>query len=381
MAAATESLKRLIATLAVASLCVFLGAGAAFADARLCRQLEAQLAALSPGGGGGAQYRKYDKAVAAQRAQLRQARSQARGAGCGFSLFGGGGGRCAGLNRTIDKMERNLSALQSKRTQLSGNSGSRRQRNRLLASLDANDCRGKPAARQRLAERAGDRDDRGATLFDRLFGGNVRQLDEIDQDTRNVRRVTRPDWQASGGQYRTLCVRTCDGYYFPISPSSSMRDFGRDQQNCETMCPGTETQIYYQDAAEDDTATMMSTVTGEEYSKLPTAFLYRQSGTPRPAQCGCSPAKNFSVIAGTPPASDWRVIDTEAEAATSAPETSSITTLGAPRTEATAEAAKPRPTTTLPPPGERKVRVVGPAFLPDPEGAIDLRAPAPTKVQ
>ncbi|RVC67568.1 hypothetical protein EN759_14895, partial [Mesorhizobium sp. M00.F.Ca.ET.038.03.1.1] len=29
------------------------------------------------------------------------------------------------------------------------------------------------------------------------------------------------------------------------------------------------------------------------------------------------------------------------------------------------------------PPDQRKVRVVGPAFLPDPSAAIDLKAPAP----
>jgi hypothetical protein len=28
-------------------------------------------------------------------------------------------------------------------------------------------------------------------------------------------------------------------------------------------------------------------------------------------------------------------------------------------------------------PAERRIRVVGPVFLPDPAGAIDLRAPAP----
>jgi len=36
--------------------------------------------------------------------------------------------------------------------------------------------------------------------------------------------------------------------------------------------------------------------------------------------------------------------------------------------------------TTLPPVEERRIRVVGPSFLPDPEAAIDLRAPAPNPV-
>jgi hypothetical protein len=62
-----------------------------------------------------------------------------------------------------------------------------------------------------------------------------------------------------------------------------------------------------------------------------------------------------------------------ADTAASAPEhphAGSVITLGAPPA-----------TTKLPPPGERKVRVVGPVFLPDPEGAIDLRAPDPMKAR
>lgn len=379
MAAGMEKLNRLAATIAVAAACLFLDAGTVLADARLCRQLEAQLASLSSGGGG-AQYRKYDKAVATQRAQLQQARGRARSASCGFSLFGRGGNGCSALNQTIDRMEQNLSALQSKRTQLAGNSGSKRQRGRLLASLDANGCRGKAATRQREAQRSAEKADRGTSLFDQIFNGGVRQLDEMDEETpRNVRRVAPSQSQYSGGQYRTLCVRSCDGYYFPISPSSSIREFERDQQNCQTMCPGTDVQIYYQDADDENAEAMVSTATGEPYANLPAAFLYRKTDTPRQAQCACNPAKNFSVIAGNP-SPNWRTIDIEAESATSAPTGGSIMTFGEEAADPSALEAMP-PATELPPPGERKVRVVGPVFLPDPAGAIDLQAPAPKQVQ
>ncbi|MET0574941.1 MAG: DUF2865 domain-containing protein [Mesorhizobium sp.] len=374
MAARMQGLKRFVAMIAAIAVCLVLHTGAALADERLCRQLEAQLAALSPGGGGGAQYRKYDKAIATQRDQLRQTRGRARASGCGFSLLGGGGGSgCARLNRTIDRMERNLSALQSKRTQLAGAGGMKRQRNRLLASLDANGCRD-TRAQQREARRSLEQTSRGMTLFDRLFNGGVRPLEELEAEIPdNVRRVPSDEWQASGGQYRTLCVRTCDGYYFPISPSSSMRDFDRDQQNCEAMCPGTEAQIYYQDAAEESAETMLSTATGAPYADLPTAFLYRQA---RPAQCGCNPAKNFSIIAGTPPADELPAIDPDAATAAAPPTEGSITTFGEAPASPAVEPPPPAEVTTLPPPGERKVRVVGPVFLPDQEGAIDLRAPA-----
>ena len=197
MAARMQGLKRFVAMIAAIAVCLVLHTGAALADERLCRQLEAQLAALSPGGGGGAQYRKYDKAIATQRDQLRQTRGRARASGCGFSLFGGGGGSgCARLNRTIDRMERNLSALQSKRTQLAGAGGMKRQRNRLLASLDANGCRD-TRAQQREARRSLEQTSRGMTLFDRLFNGGVRPLEELEAEIPdNVRRV--PERRVAG---------------------------------------------------------------------------------------------------------------------------------------------------------------------------------------
>src|SRR5438445_5114353 len=115
--------------------------GAAIAEpqaaSRVCRQLEADLAAASRGGGGGpAMIRKYDAAIDRQREQISKARSQANSTGCGFSLFSRNINQCAGLNATIDRMNANLDSLQAKRAQLAGG-GSRRDRGRILAALDA----------------------------------------------------------------------------------------------------------------------------------------------------------------------------------------------------------------------------------------------------
>ncbi|RUW94437.1 hypothetical protein EOA30_33500, partial [Mesorhizobium sp. M8A.F.Ca.ET.059.01.1.1] len=111
------------------------------AASRVCRQLEADLAATSRGGGGGpALVRKYDAAIERQRDQISKARGQASNAGCGFSLFSRNINQCAGLNATIERMNANLDSLQAKRAQLAGG-GSRRDRGRILAALDANDCR------------------------------------------------------------------------------------------------------------------------------------------------------------------------------------------------------------------------------------------------
>ncbi|TIT78524.1 MAG: hypothetical protein E5W57_10795, partial [Mesorhizobium sp.] len=57
------------------------------AASRMCRQLEAELAAASGGGGGPGLIRKYDDAIARQREQLAKARGRASDANCGFTLF------------------------------------------------------------------------------------------------------------------------------------------------------------------------------------------------------------------------------------------------------------------------------------------------------
>ncbi|WP_342634029.1 hypothetical protein [Mesorhizobium waimense] len=89
------------------------------AASRACRQLEAQLAAAANGGGGKpGLIRKYDDAITRQRQQLAKARGQASNASCGFSLFSRNVSECAALNASIDRMNTNLDALQSKRERL-----------------------------------------------------------------------------------------------------------------------------------------------------------------------------------------------------------------------------------------------------------------------
>jgi hypothetical protein len=41
----------------------------------------------------------------------------------------------------------------------------------------------------------------------------------------------------SSGTYRTVCVRLCDGVYFPISFSTYRSYFAKDAERCERSCP------------------------------------------------------------------------------------------------------------------------------------------------
>ena len=40
-----------------------------------------------------------------------------------------------------------------------------------------------------------------------------------------------------GDTYRTVCVRTCDGYYYPISFSTNASRFREDEMTCRDPAP------------------------------------------------------------------------------------------------------------------------------------------------
>jgi hypothetical protein len=99
----------------------------------------------------------------------------------------------------------------------------------------------------------------------------------------------------SRGTYRTLCVRTCDGYYFPISFSTTQDRLPEDARTCEAMCPGTEAKLFFHDNPGGGPENMTA-LDGEAYSSLATAFQYRTSLSP---SCTCQPAGGYSVAAAS----------------------------------------------------------------------------------
>ncbi len=75
--------------------------------------------------------------------------------------------------------------------------------------------------------------------------------------------------------YRTVCVRLCDGYYFPISFSTLPNHFERDAEMCQSKCAAPAQLYYYQNpgGAVDQ---MVAFSSNEQYTKLKTAFRYRK---------------------------------------------------------------------------------------------------------
>jgi hypothetical protein len=102
----------------------------------------------------------------------------------------------------------------------------------------------------------------------------------------DVERQRLRDWMTSygcevpepGGQ-RTLCVRSCDGYYFPISFSTSRKNFEKDAAVCQSMYPADgQAQLFYQSGGRD--VADARSLTNERYGDQSYAFMFRQAFFP-----------------------------------------------------------------------------------------------------
>jgi hypothetical protein len=89
---------------------------------------------------------------------------------------------------------------------------------------------------------------------------------------------------AAAGAYRTVCVRLCDGYYFPINFAVTRDKLQRDSGVCASRC-GAQGRLFVHrnpgGSVED-----MEDLSGRPYRQLRTAFLYR---TELVANCKCQP--------------------------------------------------------------------------------------------
>jgi Protein of unknown function (DUF2865) len=236
----------------------------------ICPQLEGQLSALDRGVSDSTQSdltRRLDDAVRKQQADLDRLTAQARRSGCEgngfFSLFVNQPPQCGALNAQIQQARGNLDRSMGDLQRAQSNTGADResQRRSLINTLAQNDCG--PQYRQ-LANQG------GGGFFERLFGpGTILSPDTGGQ-------------QAATGTYKTLCVRTCDGFYFPISYSTTPNRFGEDAQACQRLCPAAEAVLYSQPTSGDVNQAVSSD--GRLYTALPTAFAYRKQFNP---SCSC----------------------------------------------------------------------------------------------
>jgi Protein of unknown function (DUF2865) len=334
-----------------------------------CVRLEAQLATINAGSTDPTradQVKRAEDAVAKQQADLDRTLAQAHKQGCegqGFlSLFSSLVPQCGPINSQIQQMRGNLDRATTDLEQLkSGTGGQDSQRRALIGQLAQNNC---GAQYTTAANQAGP-----MGFFDRLFGGGG------GGGGAGGGTILNPGGDgAPAGTYRTVCVRTCDGYYFPISYSTVPSRFADDERSCQRLCPAAEVALFsYRNPGEDMEQAV--SVSGQPYTALPTAFHYRKEFT---AACSCrKPGQSWADAlkdaddSSTLQGGDIVVTDQTAKTLSQAPQPK-------PAKGAPAAAVQPAAVTTTPAPtpasaqpanisdidpGKRTVRTVGPPFV------------------
>jgi hypothetical protein len=244
----------------------------------ICVRLEAQLAAVDRGGGDPAkdeQIRRYQEAASKQQGELDRITLQAKRMGCDssgfFSLFNNQSAQCGPVNNQIQQMRANLdqitTSLERLRSGGLGGSDRENQRRSVLLTLAQNNCGQQYANAVQQMQGPGN-------FLSNLFGNNTAPM-------------TPPaDLGPPSGTYRTVCVRSCDGAFFPISFATIPARFPDDERTCKALCPAAEAGLYaYRNPGEDMNQAV--SISGQPYTSSPNAFRFRQEFNP---SCSCKAA-------------------------------------------------------------------------------------------
>ncbi len=268
----------------------------------ICLQLEQRLVAESQRGGASprdalpkieTEYRQIER-------QMGQAQSQVERGDCyEYFLFTKtlrNTPQCRGAAGQVESLKRRLAELEAQRQQIVGSSD-RRYRDDIVRELARNGC-----GNQYVQE---------ARKLDQGAGG----LWTTEEDTSP--RAGNQFGSLPFATYRTVCVRLCDGYYFPVSFSTLPNHFQRDADVCQSRCAA-PVELYYHQNPGGAMEQAVSARSQSNYAALKTAFKYRKEFV---QGCSCKEAEYV------PPAGDKK-----AEAAPSAgPAISAAPPRGVPR--------------------------------------------------
>jgi len=255
---------------ALAASIVAFSADIALAQNAECARLQQAIAAHR--GSSGSQ-----GAVDRQRAELARTSAYARSLGCGnrkFLIFGSDPpAQCGELDGQISRMQANLSDLQAR---AGGGAGD------LIARYNAECGHAQPAG--------------PGNVFEALFGGLARlaapqeqeapQTDARFEDHGDQPRQSAPSGEKGGVQAHSgsyaVCVRTCDGSFFPVSYSGAGSRADSLEDVCRALCPNADMALY--SFPFGGTVDEAASPTGEPYANLPNAGKFEKSYDP---SCSC----------------------------------------------------------------------------------------------
>lgn len=159
--------------------------------------------------------------------------------------------RCKDLSRQVEVSKRRLAELEAQRQDIVNASG-RSYQDDIVRELARNNC--------------------GANYVDqarRRDGGFWQDEESIGTNS----------WTPQGGSgvatYRTVCVRMCDGYYFPVSFSTLPSHFPQDADACTSKCAA-PTELYYYPNPGGTIEQAVALKSQDPYTKLKVAFRYRK---------------------------------------------------------------------------------------------------------
>src|SRR5208283_4710891 len=207
--------------IAIAALIAVFAAGDAFAQSAECARLQAAIAAAPRGGG------QLQAAAERARADLSHASAYARSLGCDnqkFLFFGQDPPpQCGEIKGQIARMQANLADLQAR---AGGGRGD------LIGRYNA-ECVNAPK--------------QPGNIFEALFGGGAKQAvqplnpdaippDEQQQMIEKSIEQEKTGVNARAGSY-AVCVKTCDGSFFPVSYSGAGSRSDCLEEVCRSLCP------------------------------------------------------------------------------------------------------------------------------------------------
>lgn len=335
----------------------------------ICDSLRAELRQPSTVIGNTAHVRQFASALTQQNIIVRRIKNDLRRYGCSSGsivVYGNPNAQlCGEIGDALAQAEAERDMIAEDRDRMLAmqrNNQSDDHRERIMAALDAEGCFDEGSPDYASADPYRNPETRGYT--------------DPFNDPRPEERgdySTTPDMPMQGG-LRTLCVRTCDGAFFPISSNATPLDFRAQAAQCARMCPGTETELFYHAMEGQESSDMVSAKTGKPYTSMPTAFAYRNgSATNRSSSCSCNMAAYHD---------EMKTQEQQASAPQSTPY-SGITQIPSPQGDKASKPAETKIEAKAAPVPDREydpksshVRVVGPQFLPEETSRIDLKNPA-----
>lgn len=232
-----------------------------------CMQLQQELASAQGGGAGRDALPGIEKQIQDATRVFQGTKAAMEDAGCyeSFFIFGRGlvrSPKCLSMNDRVEAARRQVDQLQDQRDAILGGGGNRSRQADLQDALARNGC-GRQAPQQAR------RDSGGGGFFNWFGGGGGGHDEQSAQPEAPVYRSIDPN-----GRYRAVCVRTCDGFFFPITYSTYANQLAQDATMCQANCAApSELYVYRNPGQEIDQAISLN---GTAYKDLPNAFKYRK---------------------------------------------------------------------------------------------------------